>query len=153
MNANLQPRPNYCGMAGSLLGLLALIAAVLPQWALPQIFPPQSYERIIIDNGHPLRNAVITKLTGVRFHQQEQKPEIDRWSDALMLTAVSLALLAITLAVVAVLLQEVKLYAGVAAALGASVIAYQVLALIISVALGIFVLFLLITAATASMNC
>jgi hypothetical protein len=78
MNASIQPRSNSFGMAGCLIGLLALIVAVLPQLALPKIFPPQPREQVVVDTNHAdtdhrIKNRIVEKLKGVVYHQQSQK--------------------------------------------------------------------------------
>jgi hypothetical protein len=42
-------------MIGSIVGRLALIAAVLPHWVLPALHPPPPADRVIVDTGHRLK--------------------------------------------------------------------------------------------------
>ena len=44
------------GTIGSIIGLLALIAAVLPHWIMPMIFPPPPVDQVIVETGHRLKD-------------------------------------------------------------------------------------------------
>jgi hypothetical protein len=125
MDTSVQLRPRAAGLAGSIIGLLALIAAVLPQWALPAVLPAPPGERIVIDTGHSLRERVIAKLKGVSGKRQKPRSELEIWSQRFSAAAIALALLAITLAVISLIRREEKLYAGLAAAPGIGAIAFQ----------------------------
>jgi hypothetical protein len=96
---------------------LALIAAVLPHWVLPAVVPAA-------------RQETGSEVSG-----------LDGWKQRFSIAAISLALLAITLAVFSILRREEKLYAGVAAALSASAIAFQLIILLAGALLAIAVLY------------
>ncbi len=37
------------GIIGSIVGVLAMIAAVLPHWVVPIVFPPPPADKVIVD--------------------------------------------------------------------------------------------------------
>jgi hypothetical protein len=84
---------------GSLVGVLALIVAVLPHWVVPAIFPPPA-DRVIVDTGHRLKERLVARAKGIEY--QAPKPETTtggRLSEASSVAAISLGLLAILFAV------------------------------------------------------
>ncbi|MBI5265379.1 MAG: hypothetical protein HY852_26600 [Bradyrhizobium sp.] len=114
------------GTIGSIVGLLALVAAVLPHWVLPVMFPPPPVDQVIVDTGHRVKERLVARAKGVEY--QAPRPEKSlghRWSDGLSIAALSLGLLAITLAVVSRIFHEEKLLAGVSAVLGVGAIAFE----------------------------
>jgi hypothetical protein len=95
------------GVIGSLVGMLALIAAVLPHWVVPVIFPPPPAEQVIVDTGHRIKDRLIARAKGVEY--QAPKPEKSAgstWSEMSSAAAISLGLLAIALAVLALLVRH-----------------------------------------------
>jgi hypothetical protein len=143
MNASAQSQPRDLGLAGSVIGLLALIAAVLPQWVLPAVSPAKPAEQIATGTRHSLRDGIIARIKKSFAHDaQEQKPEAQSWRQRFSIVAISLALLAITLSVFSFIRREEKLYAGLAAALGGSAIAFQLVILLAGVAAALIVLYL-----------
>jgi hypothetical protein len=130
------------GAIGSIVGLLALIAAVLPHWVIPMIYPPPPIDQIIVDTGHRLKDRLIARAKGVEYQAPAHKvSDADRWNDALAVGAVSLGLLAIVFAVCALVFREERLLAGVAAVLGAGAIAFE----LVVVAIGILILIAIIS--------
>ena len=113
-------QPRHLGMAGSIVGLFALIIAVLPHWVLPAVFPPPSLDQVIVETGHRLKERLIARAKGIEYEKpSHEKSASDRWSDARSIAAISLGLIAIACAVFSLFRREEKLYAGLSAALGA----------------------------------
>jgi hypothetical protein len=144
MNTSLQARPRGFGVAGSLIGLLALIAVVLPQWVLPAVLPAAPAGQIAVETRHTLKERILAKLKRVAPKKEEAKPAPENWRQHFLIAAVSLALLAITLAVLSLVRREEKLYAGVAAALGIGAIALQAAILVAGAAVAILILYLVL---------
>jgi hypothetical protein len=106
---------------------LALIAAVLPHWVVPAIFPPPPFKQVMDDTSHKLRDRLIGDRKGVEVQTRVRDEGIgDRVSSAFSTAAMSLSLLAIVLAVLSLIFREEKLYAGVSAALGIVALAIEV---------------------------
>lgn len=107
--------------------MLALMAAVLPHWVVPMMFPPPPADQVIVDTGHRIKDRVIARVKGVEY----QAPKVEksagrRWSEAASATAISLGLLAILLSVLSLIFREERLLAGVAAILGTGAIAIEI---------------------------
>ena len=125
MTSTVLPSRRF-GIAGSIVGLLALIAAVLPHWILPMIYPSPPIDQVIVDTGHRLKQRLIARATGIEYHApKREKSDAERWNEGLAIGAVSLGLLAIAFAVCSILFREERLLAGVSAALGAGAIAFE----------------------------
>jgi hypothetical protein len=115
------------GIIGSIVGVLALMAAVLPHWVVPMVFPPPPADQVIVDTGHRIKDRLIARVKGVEY----QAPRIEKsagrsWSETASATAISLGLLAILLSVLALIFREERLLAGVAAILGTGAIAIEI---------------------------
>jgi len=123
-SAALQTR--RLGVIGSLVGLLALVAAVLPHWVVPVFYPPPPADQVIVDTGHRLKERLVARAKGVEYQapQKERSPG-SRLSGDFSTAAVALGLLAIVMAVLALIFREEKLLAGVSAALGLTAIAFE----------------------------
>jgi hypothetical protein len=141
MKTGVQARPRGLGVAGSLVGLLALIAAVMPQWLLPVLPSAGRAEPIAVERRHSLKERILEKLKPVTPEKQEARHDPDRWRPRFLAAAVSLALLAITLAVFSVFRREDRLYAGLAAALGIAALAFQLTILSAGAVIAILVLY------------
>ena len=114
------------GAIGSIIGVLALIAAVLPHWVVPVVFPPQPADQVIYDVGSRLKDRLIARAKGVEYHAPRPEKSVGhRWEDTFSIGALSLGLLAILLAVLSLIFREDKLLAGVSAALGVGAIAFE----------------------------
>jgi hypothetical protein len=140
MNTSHRSQSRACGMAGSIIGLLALIAAIIPQW----VIPAAPARQIAVETGHSLKERVATKLRNLIDKQQETKSglsDLDFWKQRFAIAAVLLALLAIALGVFSIFRREEKLYAGAAAVLGAGAIALQLTILLAGAAVTIVVLY------------
>jgi len=115
------------GLIGCIVGLFALIAAILPHWVVPAIFPQPPFEEVMVDTGQKLKDRLIGHKQGVEQRMRVRAEGIgDRLSDAFSTAAVSLALLAIVLAVLSLIFREEKLFAGVSAVLGIVALAIEV---------------------------
>ncbi|WP_441258229.1 hypothetical protein AB7008_00040 [Bradyrhizobium sp. 521_C7_N1_3] len=115
------------GIIGSIVGALALMAAVLPHWVVPMIFPPPPADQVIVDTGHRIKDRVIARVKGVEYQAPKVEKSAGRsWSEAASATAISLGLLAILLSVLALIFREERLLAGVAAILGTGAIAIEI---------------------------
>ena len=122
-----QVQSRRLGSIGSIIGLLALIAAVLPHWVLPVIYPPPPVDKVVVDTGHKIKDRIIARVKGVEYQEpQQEKPVRRTLSDSLSITAISLGLLAIILAVLALIFREERLLAVVSAGLGIGAIAIEV---------------------------
>ena len=115
------------GIIGSIVGVLALMAAVLPHWVVPMIFPPPPADQVIVDSGHRIKDRVIARVKGVEYQAPKVEKSAGRsWSETASATAISLGLLAILLSVLALIFREERLLAAVAAILGTGAIAIEI---------------------------
>lgn len=115
------------GIIGSIVGVLALMAAVLPRWVVPIVFPPPPADKVIVDTGHRIKDRVIAKVKGVEYQAPKVEKSAGRsWSETASVTAISLGLLAILLSVLSLIFREERLLAAVAAALGTGAIAIEI---------------------------
>ncbi|WP_063685889.1 hypothetical protein [Bradyrhizobium stylosanthis] len=115
------------GIIGSMVGVLALMAAVLPHWVVPMVFPPPPADQVIVDTGHRIKDRVIARVKGVEYQAPKVEKSAGRsWSEAASATAISLGLLAILLSVLSLIFREERLLAGVAALLGTGAIAIEI---------------------------
>jgi hypothetical protein len=115
------------GIIGSLVGLSALIAAVLPHWVLPAMYPPPPADQVIVDTGHRLKERLIARAKGVEYQAPKQETSTGgRLSGEFSTAAISLGLLAVVMAVLALVFREEKLLAGVSATLGMTAIAIEI---------------------------
>jgi hypothetical protein len=150
MNTSLQARPRGFGVAGSLIGLLALIAVAIPQWVLPVVLPAAPAQHDAVDAGHSLKERIMAKLKGTALKKdsapkmEEAESGQEEWRRVFQAAAVSLGLLAIVLAVFSLIRREERLYAGVAAALGIGAIALQAAILVAGAAVTILILYLVL---------
>ena len=116
----------WFGSIGSIIGLLALIAAVLPHWVLPMIYPPPPVDKVIVDTGHRLKDRLIARAKGVEYQAPVQEKSAGaRLSSDLAAGAVALGLFAIAFSVFSLIRREEKLLAGVSATLGIAAIAFE----------------------------
>jgi hypothetical protein len=114
-------------LIGSIVGLLALVAAVLPHWVIPVVFPPPPADQIIVETGRRVKDRLAAHVKGVEYQAPHREPSPgDRLSSSLSITAVSLGLLAIAMAVLSLAFREEKLLAGVAATLGIVALAVEI---------------------------
>ncbi|UPT87632.1 hypothetical protein HAP41_0000000060 [Bradyrhizobium barranii subsp. apii] len=115
------------GIIGSIVGVLALMAAVLPHWVVPMVFPPPPADQVIVDTGHRIKDRVIARVKGVEYQTPKVEKSAGRsWSETASATAISLGLLAILLSVLALIFREERLLAAVAAILGTGAIAIEI---------------------------
>ena len=119
-------RSRHFGIIGSIIGLLALTAAVIPHWVLPMIYPPPPADKVIVDTGHRLKDRLIARAKGVEYQAPHQERSAGaRLSGDLSAGAVALGLFAIAFSVFSLIRREEKLLAGVAATLGVGAIAFE----------------------------
>lgn len=115
------------GIIGSIVGMLALMAAVLPHWVVPMVFPPPPADKVIVDTGHRIKDRIVAKVKGVEYQAPKVEKSAGRsWSETGSVTAISLGLIAILFSVLALVFREERLLAGVAAALGTGAIAIEI---------------------------
>jgi hypothetical protein len=127
-------QPRRLGIIGSIVGLVALMAAVLPHWVLPMMFPPQPVDQVIVDVGHRLKDRLIARAKSVEYQAPARERSLgDRLSDGFSIAATSLGVLAIILAVFSLFFREEKLLAGVSATLGVFAIAVEISFVVIGV--------------------
>lgn len=130
------------GVIGSIVGVRALIAAVLPHWLVPVIYPPPPADQVIVDTGHRLKDRLIARVKGTEYHAPpREKSTGSQLREASSIGAISLGLLAILLAVLALVFREERLLAGVAAALGTGAIAIEISFLAMGVLMLIVILY------------
>ena len=142
--ASAAPPSRRFGMIGSIVGLLALIAAVLPHWIVPMIYPPRPVDQVIVDTGHRLKQRLIARVKGVEYKApQREKSDAEIWNERLAIGAVSLGLLAIVFAVCSILFREERLLAGVSVALGAGAIAFELAMVAMGALILIAIIFLI----------
>ena len=115
------------GIIGSIVGVLALVAAVLPHWVVPLVFPPPPADKVIVDTGHRIKDRIVAKVKGAEYQAPKVEKSAGRsWSETASVTAISLGLLAILLSVLSLIFREERLLAGVAALLGTGAIAIEI---------------------------
>ncbi|WP_025033210.1 hypothetical protein [Bradyrhizobium sp. DOA9] len=115
------------GIIGSIVGVLALMAAVLPHWVVPMVFPPPPADKVIVDTGHRIKDRIVAKVKGVEYQAPRPEKSAGRsWSETASVTAISLGLLAILLSVLSLIFREERLLAAVAATLGTGAIAIEI---------------------------
>ncbi|WP_298244430.1 hypothetical protein [uncultured Bradyrhizobium sp.] len=115
------------GIIGSIVGVLALMAAVLPHWVVPMVFPPPPADQVIVDTGHRIKDRVMARVKGIEYQAPKVEKSAGRsWSETASATAISLGLLAILLSVLSLISREERLLAGVAAILGTGAIAIEI---------------------------
>ncbi len=114
-------------MIGSLVGLLALIAAVLPHWIVPVLDPPPPIDQVVVDTGHRIKDRLLARKQGIEYQAPQRETSIgDRLRGGSSLAAISFGLLAIALSVFALIFREEKLLAAVSGALGVGAIAVEI---------------------------
>ncbi|PSO30641.1 hypothetical protein [Bradyrhizobium sp. MOS002] len=115
------------GIIGSLVGVLALMAAVLPHWVVPIVFSPPPADQVIVDTEHRIKDRMIARVKGVEYQAPKVEKSAGRsWSETASAAAISLGLLAILLSVLSLIFREERLLAGVAAILGTCAIAIEI---------------------------
>lgn len=115
------------GIIGSIVGVLALMAAVLPHWVVPIVFPPPPADKVIVDTGHRIKDRIVAKVKGVEYQAPKVEKSAGRsWSETASVTAISLGLLAILFSVLSLIFREERLLAAVAATLGTGAIAIEI---------------------------
>lgn len=134
--------PRRLGIIGSIVGVLALMAAVLPHWVVPIVFPPPPADKVIVDTGHRIKDRIVAKVKGVEYQAPKVEKSAGRsWSETASVTAISLGLLAVLFSVLALVFREERLLAGVAAALGTGAIAIEISFLAMGVLMLIVILY------------
>ncbi|MFK4511950.1 hypothetical protein LPJ38_03410 [Bradyrhizobium daqingense] len=115
------------GIIGSIVGVLALMAAVLPHWVVPIVFPPPPADKVIVDTGQRIKDRIVAKVKGGEYQAPKvEKPAGRSWSETASVTAISLGLLAILFSVLSMIFREERLLAAVAATLGTGAIAIEI---------------------------
>lgn len=150
MSTGIEARPRSFGVAGSLAGLLALIAVLLPPLLVPMFAAAPQTEIAAPGKSHSLKERVLEKLKLAPAQKQVPKPALGGWAQYFPPAAIALALFAIALAVGAVIRREEKIYAGVAAALGIGALAFQLAILFAGAAIAILVLYVVLNQSDGS---
>ncbi|MCP3378830.1 hypothetical protein NLM31_00040 [Bradyrhizobium sp. CCGUVB4N] len=115
------------GVIGSLVGMLAFIAAVLPHWVVPMVYPPPPADQVIVDTGHRIKDRIVARVKGVEYQAPKVEKSAGRsWSEIASVAAISLGLLAILFSVLSLIFREERLLAAVAATLGTGAIAIEI---------------------------
>ncbi|MDF0521826.1 hypothetical protein P0R31_31755 [Bradyrhizobium yuanmingense] len=132
------------GIIGSIVGVLALMAAVLPHWVVPIVFPPPPADKVIVDTGHRIKDRIVAKVKGVEYQSPRPEKSAGRsWSETASVTAISLGLLAILLSVLSLIFREERLLAAVAATLGTGAIAIEISFVMMGVLILIAILYVI----------
>ncbi|CAL80124.1 conserved hypothetical protein [Bradyrhizobium sp. ORS 278] len=127
-----------------MIGLFALMAAVLPHWVLPAIDPPPPIDKVIVDVGHRVKERLVARIRGVEYQAPvRERSWTDRLHQQLPIAAVSLGLLAIILGVVGQLRREERQVAAMATTLGGCAIAVQLSFMLMGVLIVLALLYLL----------
>ena len=130
------------GIIGSIVGMLALMAAVLPHWVVPIVFPPPPADQVVVDTGQRIKDRVIARVKGMEYQAPKVEKSAGRsWSEASSVTAISLGLLAILLSVLALIFREERLLAAVAATLGTGAVAIEISFVVIGALILIAILY------------
>ena len=131
-----------CGVIGSIFGLLALIAALLPHWVLPVLYPPPPVDQVVVDTGHKIKERLIARMKHVEYQAPRREPTLgDRLRQDCSLAAISFGLLAIAMAVFSLVFREEKLLAGVSATLGFFAIAVEISFFVLGVLAAIMIIY------------
>ncbi len=122
MKNGLQRRSRILGLAACVVGLLALLAVAIPQWAMPEPKPVPvsthfSWKERIAETLKDMRHR--------RYERHQKQTEPLGWEQRFPLVTILLALLAVALAASSIVCGEELLYGGVAVALGIGAIAFQ----------------------------
>jgi hypothetical protein len=141
MTAIARSQPRALGLAGSLFGLLALIAALLPTWVLPAVLPAKPLDQIVVETGRTIKEHLTARAKGLIYHKTEPKTALESWSQAFSIAALSLGVLAIAFAVFSLWRREEKLPAAAGAALGIGAIVAQVTLLLIGAVIVILIVY------------
>ena len=132
------------GIIGSIVGVLALMAAVLPHWVVPIVFPPPPADKVIVDTGHRIKDRIVAKVKGVEYQAPKVEKSAGRsWSEIASVTAISLGLLAILFSVLSMIFREERLLAAVAATLGTGAIAIEISFVMMGVLILIAILYVI----------
>ena len=132
------------GIVGSIVGVLALMAAVLPHWIVPIVFPPPPADKVIVDTGHRIKDRIVAKVKGVEYQAPKVEKSAGRsWSGIASVTAISLGLLAILFSVLSMIFREERLLAAVAATLGTGAIAIEISFVMMGVLILIAILYVI----------
>ena len=134
--------PRRLGVIGCIVGLVAFIAAVLPHWIVPMIYPPPPADQVIVDTGHRIKDRLVARAKGVEYQAPKPKKSAgSSLSEMSSTAAVALGLLAILFAVLSLIFREEKLLAAVAGGLGAGAIAVEISFFIIYALIAIAILY------------
>ena len=132
------------GIIGSIVGVLALMAAVLPHWVVPIVFPPPPADKVIVDTGHRIKDRIVAKVKGVEYQAPKVEKSAGRsWGEIASVTAISLGLLAILFSVLSMIFREERLLAAVAATLGTGAIAIEISFVMMGVLILIAILYVI----------
>jgi hypothetical protein len=138
-------KPRALGVAGSLFGLLALAAALLPAWVLPAVAPSKPVEQIVAETGRAIKERIAALKTGTEAPAKpKERSASASLSQIFSIAAVSLGFLAVAFAVISLLRTEERLPAAMAFALGGGAIAAQFTLLVTGALIGALILYAII---------
>lgn len=141
MTASIR-RP-WLGLSATLLGCLAVLAAVLPLWVLPVLLPPEPLDKVIVSTAEKVKARIAAKARGVAYQEPARRTD---WHGVLAAAAATFGALAIVLAAVSAVAREPWRFAAVAAALGVGALLFQ-LSVAVATALIVCLLILVILSA------
>jgi hypothetical protein len=124
-------RPTGFGLAACIIGLFALVASVLPQWVLPEIYPTKSLGEVAGEIREDLKPRWFKRILGTENRQPRQPTEYEYWRRISNVAAISLSLITIALSLFSFLRREDWRYCGAGAALGIAAIFIQYVTLAI----------------------
>lgn len=116
------PKNPWLGIIATILGCLAVLAAVLPTWVLPLIQPPPPAGKVIVDTAQKVKDRVIAKAKGIEYKEPERKAD---WYRILAAAAMTLGAFAIVFAAISFVAHEPWRFAAAAATLGAGAVVFQ----------------------------
>ena len=131
MTASIR-RP-WFGRSATLLGCLAVLAAVLPLWVLPVLQPPEPLDKVIVSTAEKVKARIAAHAKGVAYQEPARHTD---WYRVLAAAAATFGAMAIVLAAVSAVAREPRRFAVVAAALGVGALLFQLILAVLS-ALGI----------------
>lgn len=141
MTASIR-RP-WFGLSATLLGCLAVLAAVLPLWVLPVLQPPEPLDKVIVSTAEKVKARIAAQAKGVAYQEPARHTD---WYRVLAAAAATFGAMAIVLAAVSAVAREPRRFAVVAAALGVGALLFQ---LSVAVATALIVCLLMLAVLSA----
>ena len=136
-------RKNWFGGLATLLGCLAVMAAVLPTWVLPLVAPPEPIDKAVVGTAKNIKDRLIAKASGETYKEPARKTD---WYQLLAVVAVGLGVGALIFSAISFVLREPWRFAAVGATLGVGAILFQVSLMIAFALIGILFIAVILNA-------